>query len=123
MRRHSRYRQLIQDTLRDADGPLSATDVQALLDDTGIGLATVYRLLNEGVEDGELVGVELPGGPRRFEPAGLPHHHHFECRACRKVFAVRGCPGRMERLVPDGFELEQHEVILFGRCADCVTAD
>ncbi|MEO0586278.1 MAG: transcriptional repressor [Planctomycetota bacterium] len=120
MRRQSRYRQLVHDTLRDADGPMSAADVHASLGGTGVGLATVYRLLNEGVEDGGLVGVELPGGPKRFEPADLPHHHHFECLECRKVFSVPGCPGRMDSLVPDGFELEQHEIILSGKCCDCV---
>lgn len=120
MRRHSRYRKLVQDALRFAAGPLSATDVQALLGDTGIGLATVYRLLNEGLEDGDLVCVELPGGPKRFEPADRPHHHHFECVACHTVFDVLGCPGGMDRLVPEGFKLEQHEVILSGRCRECV---
>ncbi|MEM0913835.1 MAG: transcriptional repressor [Planctomycetota bacterium] len=120
MRRHSRYRKLIQDALHVADGPLSATDVHAQLAETGIGIATVYRLLNEGVEDGDLIGVDLPSGPRRFEPANLPHHHHFECAACNKVFAVPGCPGNLDRLVPDGFQLERHELILSGRCSDCL---
>ncbi len=119
MRRRSRHREAIQDTLRSAVGPLSATDLHERLADSGIGLATVYRLLNEGLEDGDLVTVGLPGGPKRFEPADKPHHHHFECVACHKVFDVMGCPGGMDRLVPEGFTLEQHEVILSGRCDAC----
>ncbi|MEM6756537.1 MAG: transcriptional repressor [Planctomycetota bacterium] len=118
--RRSPYRKLVHDAVRSAEGPLSATEVHELLGGTRIGLATVYRLLNEGVENGDLTGVDLPNGPRRFEPAGMPHHHHFECSACNKVFAVLGCPGGIDRLVPEGFELERHEVILSGRCSDCV---
>lgn len=122
MARYSRYQDLIYEALRSAAGPLSATDVHALLGETGIGLATVYRLLKKGLEGGDLVSVQLPGGPNRFEPADKPHHHHFECVACHTVFDVMGCPGGIDRLVPEGFTLEQHEIILSGRCSDCVSA-
>lgn len=119
MRRFSRHRQPVLDTLREASGPLSAHEVQDRLTDTGIGLATVYRLLNEAVDDGGVVAVDWPGGPKRFELADLPDHHHFECNACHKVFALQGVPERLDRLVPDGFQIEQHELILSGRCPDC----
>lgn len=122
MRRHSPYREMVRTVIRSASGPLTAVEVRALLGDSGIGIATVYRLLNEGLEDGDFVGVELPNGPKRFEPADRPHHHHFECLACHKVFDVVGCPGGMDHLVPEGFELEQHEVILSGRCRECVSS-
>lgn len=118
--RRSPYRKLVHNAVRSADGPLSAAEVHELLGDSGIGIATVYRLLNEGVEHGDLIGVDLPTGPRRFEPADMPHHHHFACSACNKVFALLGRPAGIDRLVPDGFELERHEVILSGRCPDCV---
>ena len=44
---------------------------------------------------------------------------HFECRKCARVFEVHGCPGNLKPLVPDGFTLEDHEVILYGLCAEC----
>lgn len=84
-----------------------------------LGQATVYRTLNAGVEEGWLKMVQMPTGPARYEPASLPHHHHFECTTCRRVFDVEGCPGHMDKLVPDGFTLERHEVLLFGRCERC----
>lgn len=120
MRRHSRYRKLVHDALHSAAGPLSATEVHALLRNTGIGIATVYRLLNKGLNDGELISIDLPNGPKRFEPADRPHHHHFECVVCHTVFVVMGCLEGIDRLVPEGFRLEQHEVILSGRCRGCV---
>lgn len=118
--RESRYRQLVLRTVRVAAGPLSANEVHQRLQDSGIGLATVYRLLNKGLADGDLVGVDLPNGPKRFEPAERPHHHYFECVVCRAVFGVIGCLEGIDRLVPDGFELEQHDLILTGRCRECV---
>lgn len=100
-----------------AAGPLCAAELKELLGD--IGIATVYRLLNEGVANGKFLEVELPGATKRFEVAGKPHHHHFECQTCHRVYDIPGCPGRLERFVPEGFELEHHELILSGRCADC----
>ena len=90
---------------------------EAALD--GLGLATVYRTLKLGVEEGWLNTVELPNAPTRYEMAGKKHHHHFECRECNKVFDIEGCPGNLQDLVPDDFILEDHEIILYGRCDKC----
>ena len=116
---HSRYRNTVYGALRDALGPLSATDLHEQLCGTGIGIATIYRILKKGVEDGELIPIELPGGPKRFATADKPHHHHFECVQCHAVFNVMGSLGGLDHLVPEGFELEQHEIILSGRCREC----
>ncbi len=122
MGRHSDYRRLIWRVLGAAAGPLSAEDLRDALAETGIGIATVYRHLKDGLSDGDLVCVELPGGPKRFEPADQPHHHYFECVECQAVFDLVGCPGGLDRLVPPGFEMDRHEVILSGRCHDCVSS-
>lgn len=122
MRRHADYRQLIRDVLRDAAGPLTADDLRTALVETGIGIATVYRHLKAGLHDGDFVSVELPDGPLRFESASRPHHHYFACTRCEKVFDVEGDLDGIERLVPTGFELNDHEVILSGLCRDCVSS-
>jgi Fur family ferric uptake transcriptional regulator len=82
-------------------------------------MATVYRSVKSLVESGEVVAVELPGEPARYEAAGKHHHHHFHCRTCKKVYEVEGCPGELDALVPKGFELESHELVLYGRCLAC----
>ncbi len=123
MRRYTPSRKLVRDVLSSATGPLSAVEVHEALGNTKIGIATVYRILNEGLRDGDLVCVELPSGPKRFEPADRPHHHHFECSECEKVYDVQGCPDGIAQLVPPGFELDFHEIILTGRCPDCVSTD
>jgi len=117
--RKTNQRRAIRQAIEDADRPLDANEVLAAASHDGLGLATVYRTLKLGVEEGWLAPVELPNAPTRYEMAGKKHHHHFECRACQRVFDIHGCPGNLKPLVPTGFTLEDHEVILYGLCDEC----
>ena len=74
------------------------------------------------VEEGAAVAVELPGEPARYERAAAGHHHHFRCRACARVFEVPGCARGIPALAPAGFEVDGHELVLYGRCAPCAAA-
>ncbi|MEM8963753.1 MAG: transcriptional repressor [Acidobacteriota bacterium] len=118
-RRRSKHRDAVETVVRAAKGPLSAHEVREELRDSGIGIATVYRALNDGVERGVFEPVEMPNGPTRYEPADRPHHHHFECLECNRVYDIEGCLDGLPNLVPDGFSLEQHEILLYGRCRKC----
>jgi Fur family ferric uptake transcriptional regulator len=86
---------------------------------SGLGMATVYRNLKALVEAGQLALVQVVGESPRYELASLRHHHHFRCRTCAQVFDVEGCPGNIAPLVPKGFTMEAHEVIIHGRCSNC----
>lgn len=119
--RSTRYREPLLDVLRSAEGPLTAVDIRDALSETGIGMATVYRHLRNGIQGGEIVCIEFPDGPKRYEPADLPQHHHFECVQCRRVFDLPGSPSGIDRLLPDGWELDHYDVFLTGRCRDCPT--
>ncbi|MCC6427663.1 MAG: transcriptional repressor [Phycisphaerales bacterium] len=121
MERQTRQRQAIREAFTTAGRPLSPSEILTLAKPRarGLGMATVYRSIRAMVEAGELVEVELPGEPPRYEIAGKHHHHHFHCRTCKKVYEVEGCPPDLGILVPRGFALEDHEVILYGRCASC----
>ena len=124
MERRTPQRDAIRDAVRTADRPLSP---QEILDAAGaavrgLGMATVYRTVKAGVDEGWLKPVDLPGGPTRYEPAGKRHHHHFECTRCHRVFDLEGCPGDFAKLLPGGFTLEDHEVLLFGHCNTCAAA-
>ena len=119
--RNTKQRTLIREVLEDAGRPLSASEVAKLArkKSKNIGTATVYRAINKLLEDGFLVPVEIPAEPSRYEVSGLHHHHHFYCRKCKKVFDVEGCPSDFSAFTPKGFTLDAHEVILYGRCAEC----
>jgi Fur family transcriptional regulator, ferric uptake regulator len=121
MARNTAQRRAIRQALVDADRPLSPREVldAAQQQVTGLGIATVYRNIKALVEDGWLAPVELPGEPPRYEVAGKSHHHHFVCRGCDRVYELSGCPGDLASVVPSGFQLDSHEVVLYGRCAAC----
>ena len=124
MERKTRQRDAIRQVFDDIPRPLGPFEV---LDAgrkhvKGLGIATVYRTINSLVEAGWLVPVELPGESPRYERSGAEHHHHFRCRECTRVFEIDGCPGDFAALAPKGFQLEAHEIVLYGRCAQCVAA-
>lgn len=124
MERKTRQRHAIRRAFEAADRPLTPGEVLEVAQDVvpGLGIATVYRAIRDLQVEGWLAPVELPGEPARYERAHLEHHHHFRCRACNRVFEVHGCPQNVAGLAPSGFEVESHEVVLYGRCDRCVAA-
>ena len=84
-----------------------------------IGIATVYRTLKILLESSFLTTVRLPGEPPRYELADKPHHHHFHCNRCGRVFEVPGSDRALSSVVPDGFVVEDHDLSLRGVCAAC----
>lgn len=121
MQRSTSQRRAIHAVFADAARPLSFDEVleAARQEVPGLGIATVYRTVKSLTENGDLVPVDLPGEPSRYELAGKGHHHHFSCNDCGRVFELEGCPGNITRLLPPGFTMSGHEVVLYGRCAQC----
>lgn len=121
MQRDTVQRRAIRDVLLEANRPMSPQEVlkDARARVPKMGIATVYRTVKGLTEQGWLVTVELPGEPQRYEVSGKAHHHHFSCRECGRVYEIQGCPKELEKLVPRGFTMESHEVILYGCCDKC----
>jgi Fur family ferric uptake transcriptional regulator len=83
-------------------------------------MAPISPNITPGAAKGVLKVVSLPGqSTARYELCGKAHHHHFHCRLCHQVYEVEGCPGNIEPLIPRGFTLEDHELVLYGRCSAC----
>ncbi|MDH3215456.1 MAG: transcriptional repressor [Candidatus Krumholzibacteria bacterium] len=121
MPRKTQQRNAVQRVLADANRPLSAQEVFEAAQDfaTGLGIATVYRNLKMMVREKRLVLVSLAGEPNRYELAGKAHHHHFHCRDCNRVFEVPECTSDLRRMTPDGFLLDSHDLVLYGKCREC----
>lgn len=121
MQRKTQQRAAICQAFVEADRPLSPQEVLSAAQHRHprLGIATVYRNIKALTEEGWLRSVGLPGVPDRYETANREHHHHFHCRTCDGVFEVDSCPGDLETITPDGFEVESHEIILYGVCSDC----
>jgi Fur family ferric uptake transcriptional regulator len=121
MQRDTRQRRAIREAFEAFGHPLSPREVLEFAQQgvPGLGIATVYRNVKALQDEGWLVPVELPGEPPRYEVAGKGHHHHFHCRICDRVYEVEGCPGNIQAITPDGFQLERHEFVLYGLCEAC----
>ncbi len=119
--RRTHQRDAIRKTFEETARPLAPQEILdlAVKRAPGMGIATVYRTVKKFLGDGLIQIVELPGVPNRYELTGLDHHHHFCCRACDKVFDIEGCPERVLELAPEGFEIESHDVVLYGVCSTC----
>ena len=89
-----------------------------------VGIASVYRALDQLVELELVQRVELGDGISRFEPSHLDgeHHHHLVCDDCGRVepFSDPGLERALEQ-VAGRLEvgLHAHEVVLHGQCGDC----
>ena len=121
MQRDTAQRRAIRRALDEAGRPLGALEVleSSRRDAPGLGIATVYRALKTLGAEGEVTAVEIPGEPPRYEAAGKGHHHHFLCERCGKAYELGGCLGGLAGLLPRGFRMTAHELLLHGRCAAC----
>jgi Fur family ferric uptake transcriptional regulator len=119
--RSTRQRHAILSAIREAGRPLLPNEVLEIAQTgaPGLGIATVYRNLKSMLEEGVVQLVNLPGENARYELRDMPHHHHFQCRQCGRVFDIAGCPGSLDALAPPGFITDGHELTLYGRCAEC----
>ncbi|RQD67340.1 MAG: transcriptional repressor [Desulfonatronovibrio sp. MSAO_Bac4] len=122
MKQKTRQRLAIVDCLNNADGPMTPQEIHELAQKAvlGLGIATVYRNLKLLVTEGKIRELIFPGEGARYELAGLGHHHHFLCRDCDRVFCIQGCPGGFNEMIPNGFVLEEHEIVLYGKCQYCL---
>ena len=121
MDRSTKQKRAIGAVLRDHRNPLTAMEILglALQEVPSIGIATVYRSLKSLTNDGQVVSVEIPGEPPRYERADKGHHHHFLCRTCGGVFELEKCLDGIKKLAPPRFRVEDHEIILYGACEGC----
>ncbi|MBK9476245.1 MAG: transcriptional repressor [Tetrasphaera sp.] len=124
-RRSTRQRAALIEALGTSLRFRSAQEIHADLRDAGspIGLATVYRNLQNLAADGEVDQVRAEDGEVRYRACGSGHHHHH--------LVCRGCGRTIELTAPDverwsealgaehGFTNVQHTLEVTGTCARC----
>lgn len=125
--RQTRQRTAILSCIAEAEGPLSVPEIYGRAREIlpTLGMATVYRTLKLLQEARQIQLVILSGGETRYEKTGLGHHEHFQCRLCEQVFDLSVCPVHIPRgtVLAGGFIVEDHEMTLYGLCADCSAQD
>ena len=121
MDRDTKQRQAIYKTMVNTGRPLAVNELFLLAKNeiNSLGIATVYRNVKALQMEKRIIQVDLPGQPPRWELAPGNHHHHFLCRSCNKLFEVYDCPKDLKRLLPKGYTLEEHDILLRGQCNSC----
>jgi Fur family transcriptional regulator, peroxide stress response regulator len=85
-----------------------------------VSLRTVYQVLHDLADMGEIQALELGTGSARFDP-NVDAHHHLVCSSCGKVrdlyadFDEVSVPAGAEQ----GFTVGSAEVVFRGRCDEC----
>ena len=79
-------------------------------------------MLSVLVDVGLVRRIQPAGSPARFEARVSDNHHHVICRTCGRTADVDCAVGSAPCLtaVDDmGYEIDEAEVIYWGRCPEC----
>ncbi len=90
-----------------------------------ISLQAVYDALGTLTQTGLIRRIQPAGSPARYENRVGDNHHHLICRSCGQMVDTDCAVGEAPCLsVPNdaGYEIDEAEVIYWGRCPDCVAA-
>ena len=88
-----------------------------------VSVQAVYDALAVLTEKGLLRRIQPAGSPARFENRVGDNHHHLICRVCERMVDVDCAVGDAPCLTAvedSGFEIDEAEVVYWGRCPDCV---
>lgn len=102
---------------------ISAEDVYKILLDQNeeIGLATVYRVLNQFDDAGIVTRHHFEGGKSVFELSQKSHHDHLVCLKCGKVIEFEDEIIEQRQLdiaKEHNIKLTNHSLYLYGECND-----
>ena len=82
----------------------------------------VYGVLGALTDAGLVRRIQPMGSVARYEARTGDNHHHVVCRSCGDIVDVDCAVGEAPCLTPGddaGFEIDEAEVIYWGRCPTC----
>ncbi|WP_371378811.1 ferric iron uptake transcriptional regulator [Thalassotalea aquiviva] len=108
---------------KPANQHVSAEEVYKILLDQQeeIGLATVYRVLNQFDDAGIVTRHHFEGGKSVFELSHKAHHDHLVCLRCGKVVEFEDDMIEKRQLLiakKNKIKLTNHSLYLYGECED-----
>src|SRR6266550_2615964 len=90
-----------------------------------ISRQAVYDALGALTDKGLLRRIQPARSPARYEDRVADNHHHLICRVCNRMVDVDCAVGYTPCLTAaddSGYEIDEAEVIYWGRCPECVAA-
>ena len=91
-----------------------------------ISRQSVYDALGVLADAGLIRRIQPVGSPARFEDRVDDNHHHLICRTCGRLVDVDCAVGYAPCLTASddmGYEIDEAEVVYWGRCQECLAAD
>jgi Fe2+ or Zn2+ uptake regulation protein len=85
----------------------------------------IYDALATLTDKGIIRRIQPAGSPARYEDRVGDNHHHLICRACGQMVDVDCAVGDAPCLTAadvSGYEVDEAEVIYWGRCPGCIAA-
>jgi Fur family transcriptional regulator, stress-responsive regulator len=89
-----------------------------------ISRQSVYDALAVLTAEGLIRRIQPAGSSARFEARVGDNHHHVICRTCGRTADVNCAVGSAPCLTAAddcGFDIDEAEVIYWGRCPDCAS--
>ncbi|RUO35208.1 ferric iron uptake transcriptional regulator [Aliidiomarina sanyensis] len=107
---------------------ISAEEVYKILLEQGdeVGLATVYRVLNQFDDAGIVTRHHFEGGRSVFELSAKSHHDHLVCLTCGRVIEFEDDTIERRQLAVaenHGLKLTNHSLYLYGECRKADTCE
>jgi len=90
-----------------------------------ISRQAVYDALSILTDKGLLRRIQPAGSPARYEDRVGDNHHHLVCRTCSRMVDVDCAVGDTPCLTAaddSSYEIDEAEVIYWGRCPECAAA-
>ena len=126
---YSKQRSIVLDIMKNTYDHPTAEEVYAEAQKVypGIGIATVYRNLNQLAEMGEITRISVGNGTDRYD-GQMDEHYHLVCRNCGRLQDLRPNKSKLDdfrKLAVETFDLkasnkaELSTAIMEGVCDKC----
>ena len=125
MERRTRQRSALEELLERTPEFQSAQQLHAKLQDNGetLALATVYRLLQSMVSEGEVDALRSQDSETKYRRCQRKeHHHHLVCRECGHTIEIAETTVQRwadKTAQQHGFTAVSHTLELLGLCGTC----
>lgn len=129
MKRYSKQREIILDTLRKRnDHPTAEMIYKDILNIMpSIGIATVYRNLSALSDSGQILKIETKQGESDRFDGNIKPHLHFQCLECNKIEDIFLNEDQVKELTEKlnefadviNAETVTSKILIKGRCSEC----
>ncbi|MCD7729603.1 MAG: transcriptional repressor [Clostridia bacterium] len=120
--RSTAQKKIIHKALVEAGHP-TATELYEIVhrENEHISKATVFRVLSQFADNGEIRRLSIRGSDERFD-ATMSAHAHMRCVQCGKIFDVmtEELEGILGAKYIQGCEIYSAELEYAGRCLECM---